>query len=81
MVEAAAVGAAVVGVLLVALLGWWLCGSAEPKYDDPEAQRVHDAAQARDPSRVAPVGMETPTVVQRYKTGFHGSPDPWSLTS
>lgn len=70
MVETLAVAAAAgVALLVVGLVGARLRGGSDEKYDDPEAQRAHERAQQCDPGEVAPVGMETTTVVQELVDG------------
>lgn len=52
------------GVLvLVLLLAGRLVLGGDGKYDDPEAQAAHEAAQARDEGEAAPIGSEHRAVV------------------
>lgn len=49
-----------------------LGGGGDGKYDDPEAQAAHEAAQARDESEAAPVGSVHEAVVTETDTDSQG---------
>jgi predicted RNA-binding protein with TRAM domain len=66
-----AAGAAVAALVLVALGGYALARGDE-KYDDPEAQAAHEAAQARDESEAAPVGSVHEAVVTETDESTQG---------
>jgi predicted RNA-binding protein with TRAM domain len=50
-------------VLVLLLLGRAVLGGGDGKYDDPDAQAAHEAAQARDEDEAAPVGSVQEAVV------------------
>lgn len=58
-------------VLVLLLVGRTLLGG-EAKYDDPEAQAAHEAAQRRDEGEAAPVGSEQTAVVTETDDTSHG---------
>lgn len=65
------VAVVVVGLLLV---GYALTrgGGGDGKYDDPEAQAAHEAAQRRDEDEAAPVGSVHEAVVTDTDTDSQG---------
>jgi predicted RNA-binding protein with TRAM domain len=58
-------------VLVLLLLGRVVLGGDE-KYDDPEAQAAHEAAQARDESEAAAVGSVHDAVVTEVDDATRG---------
>jgi predicted RNA-binding protein with TRAM domain len=50
-------------VLVLLLAGRLVLGGGDGKYDDPEAQAAHEAAQARDEGEAAPIGSVHEAVV------------------
>jgi len=64
---------AAVGLVVLLLLGYALTrGSGDGKYDDPEAQAAHEAAQRRDEVEAAPVGSVHEAVVTETDTDSQG---------
>jgi len=59
-------------VLVLLLLGRAVLGGGDGKYDDPDAQAAHEAAQSRDESEAAPVGSEQTAVVTETNDTGHG---------
>jgi predicted RNA-binding protein with TRAM domain len=68
-------GAVVAGLVLLLAVGGYLRsrGGGDGKYDDPEAQAAHEAAQRRDESEAAPVGSVHEAVVTETNTDSQGN--------